>query len=155
MTLPPTTDRRHPLNPSSPSTDKRFIRVFLLRQIIVSVFEQRAWRTCVIGEGNLRSLPPLLPDENTQLEDLQTVDWEGEVRCNESVQSGGFNVGNLTVKVGGTCPSSQPKLHYFPLGFHCARTVSTPSQNLTSFRTSACTPYSHSHRSLDRSTWHS
>jgi hypothetical protein len=37
-----------------------------------------------------------------QLGDNQTLDWEGQVRCDEDVQAGGFNVGNLTVKVGGS-----------------------------------------------------
>ena len=90
---------QHPVIHSSAVKDKPFIRVFLLRQIIVSVFGQRAWRTCVIGEGNLRALPPLPPDLNPLLEDRHTVDWEGEVRCDEGVQAGGFNVGDLTVKV--------------------------------------------------------
>src|ERR1700733_9899454 len=113
MISPPSTDRRHSLNTGSPATNTHFIRVFLLRQIIVSVFEQRAWRTCVIGEGNLKSLPPLFPDVNSQSEDFQTFDWDGEVRCDEGVQNGGFNVGNLTVKVNGLCPPSQPRLNYF------------------------------------------
>ena len=68
-----------------------FIRVFLLRQIIVCVHGQRAWRTCTIGEGALRLLPS---------NDEQTMDWEGEVKCEEgSVDAGGFNTGNLVVKV--------------------------------------------------------
>jgi len=75
-----------------------FIRVFLLRQITVSVFGQRAWRDCVIGEGKLRLLPPLPPDLYPCSEDCQTADWEGEVRCDEDIQTGGFNVGNFSVK---------------------------------------------------------
>jgi len=111
---PPTTDRQHPLSLSSPAKDEPFIRVFLLRQIIVSAFEQRAWRTCVIGEANLRSLPPLSLDLHPQSGDCETVDWEGEVRCDQSVQVGGFNVGNLTVKdfivlaLYPPCPTTSP-----------------------------------------------
>ncbi|KAH8114445.1 hypothetical protein DFH11DRAFT_216694 [Phellopilus nigrolimitatus] len=37
---------------------RQLIRVFLLRQIIVEVRGQRAWRTCVLGEGKLTPSPP-------------------------------------------------------------------------------------------------
>lgn len=148
MISPSSTDRRHSLNPCSLTTNTPFIRVFLLRQIMVSVFGQRAWRTCVIGEGNLRPLPPLSPNVHSQSEDFQTVDWDGEVRCDEDVQVGGFNVGNLTVKVSGICSPSQSILNSIYLGFHCACTISTQSHYIASFRTSTCTPYSLGHRSL-------
>ena len=34
------------------------IRVFLLRQITVEVRGQKAWRTCVLGEGKISPSPP-------------------------------------------------------------------------------------------------
>jgi hypothetical protein len=105
MSPVPATDSRYSRDHCLPAKDKHFIRVFLLRQIIVSIFGQRAWRTCVIGEGSLRSLPPFPSDLDPQSEDRQTVDWDGEVRCDEGVQAGGFNVGNLTVKVSRTFPA--------------------------------------------------
>lgn len=40
------------------------IRVFILRQITVEVRGQKAWRTCVLGEGVLEPCPPGLEDRH-------------------------------------------------------------------------------------------
>lgn len=72
------------------------VRVYLYRQITVEVRGQKAWRTCVLGEGVLRSLPP--PAEHGDGV-LGALDWDGEVRCNEDVKVGGFHAGKLNVKV--------------------------------------------------------
>jgi hypothetical protein len=92
-------DHRYPINLSPPDKNKPFIRVFLLRQIIVSVYGQKAWRNCVIGEGTLRQLPPLPSNIFSEIKGCETLNWEGEVRCAESIRTGGFNVGILTIKV--------------------------------------------------------
>lgn len=89
----------HPRTTSNQQSAKEFsyIRVFLLRQIIVTIHEQRAWRNFPIGEGTLRQLPPICSQSGS----FQTLDWDGEVRCNNLAQTGGFNVGSLLIKVGG------------------------------------------------------
>lgn len=102
LTTPPPTrskiDYRYHLPQTQPADqDASFIRVFLMRQIIVTVRGQRAWRDSVIGEGTLRQLPPY-PSQSKSPKN-RTIDWEGEVRCNDDVKAGGFNVGNLLLKV--------------------------------------------------------
>ena len=42
----------------APRYSRPTIRVFLLRQITVEVRGQKAWRTCVLGEGVLTPCPP-------------------------------------------------------------------------------------------------
>jgi hypothetical protein len=74
------------------------VRVFLYRQISVEIRGQRVWRTCVLGEGALHAVPPSQgrPFDN---QGYATLDWEGEVRCEEDPGAGGFNAGKLKVKV--------------------------------------------------------
>lgn len=78
------------------------IRVYLLRQVSVVVRGGRAYRNTIIGEGKLRPLPPNLttspPISDTDSRE-ENLDWEGEVRCEELVAFGGFNAGNVVVKV--------------------------------------------------------
>ena len=82
------------------------VRVFLLRQVTVKVNFQKAWRSTVIGEGTLTPVLRDLSDSDESLdgheadaEPLETLDWEGEVRCNEDVTVGGFCSGDMIVKV--------------------------------------------------------
>jgi len=81
---------------------KPLIRVYLLRQIAVTVKGSSAWRNKVIGEGTIWPMPP----EHTSCCSSETsgcredhVDWEGEVRCNDDITAGSFDVANVNVKV--------------------------------------------------------
>lgn len=80
---------------------KGTIRVFLLRQITVEVRGQKAWRNCILGEGKLSALPPA--ESNLGFSPLNfqedCLDWKGELRCEQKITVGGFNTGNLVVKV--------------------------------------------------------
>jgi hypothetical protein len=82
---------------SSASPDTSPIRVFLLRQVLVEVRGQKGWRNCELGNGNLWALPPVAA--NAIGENDESLDWEGEVRCRADTTIGGFNIGNLVVKV--------------------------------------------------------
>jgi len=80
---------------------KPVIRVHLLRQVCVMVRNQTAWRNAVIGEGKLWPLPPsqmTSPPVSDTSSQEESLDWEGEVRCGETVTTGGFNAGNVSVK---------------------------------------------------------
>ncbi|TFK52166.1 hypothetical protein OE88DRAFT_1718201 [Heliocybe sulcata] len=76
------------------SMQRPTIRVFLYRQVTVAVRGQKAWRTSVLGEGKLR---PVVPYDEGGKEGY-SLDWEGEVRCNDDVTVGGFRMGPLVVK---------------------------------------------------------
>lgn len=71
------------------------IRVFLTRQIYVEIFGRESWRSLTIGEGIVRSLPPMGLDE---LPGETAVDWEGTVRCDDDITCGSFSISHLTVK---------------------------------------------------------
>jgi hypothetical protein len=71
-----------------------------MRQIIAYAHGNKAERYIVIGEGKLRPLPPLELDTSSVKDGLESLDWEGEVQCDESVTVGAFSVGDLSVKVG-------------------------------------------------------
>jgi hypothetical protein len=70
-----------------------------MRQIIATAYGHKARRYLVIGEGNLRPLPPIEPDATSVKDGLESLDWEGDVRCDESVTGGAFSVGDLSIKV--------------------------------------------------------
>lgn len=99
-TTPPThsiSDYRYVPHLSPDDQNAPFIRVFLMRQIIITVRGQRTSQDSVIGEGRLRQLPPY-PSQRKGPKN-RTIDWEGDVRCKDDVKAGGFNVGNLIIKV--------------------------------------------------------
>ncbi|KDQ62638.1 hypothetical protein JAAARDRAFT_121787 [Jaapia argillacea MUCL 33604] len=86
------------ITPKMRAVGKPTVRVFLFRQVTAEVRKQKAWRICVIGEGELRPLPPEESAHSPyQLAD-ECLDWEGEVKCDESVTVGGFKIGPLVVK---------------------------------------------------------
>jgi hypothetical protein len=102
--IPKSLKRASELNPViSPTKVKPTIRVFLYRQVRAEIDGQRAWRTIVLGEGKLCALAPTASflSSSTSLDDkIETLEWEGEVRCDEvEVEVGGFCVGKLVVKV--------------------------------------------------------
>lgn len=79
------------------------IRVYLFRIVHVRVNEKRVVRNLQIGEGIVRALPPPAPAiyNSSAGGQEETLDWEGEIKCNEDVTSVGFSTLNLMVKVSG------------------------------------------------------
>ncbi|KAG2101079.1 uncharacterized protein F5147DRAFT_318831 [Suillus discolor] len=79
------------------------IRVYLLRQVVVKVFEKQKVSKRIIGEGKLTYSSPL-PDNhhsyrNVPLgEGIDCLDWDGELRCTEDVTVGSFATNPLSVK---------------------------------------------------------
>ncbi|KAA1469682.1 hypothetical protein DENSPDRAFT_835337 [Dentipellis sp. KUC8613] len=78
------------------------VRVYISRQITAFVNGQRVTRSCPIGEGTLRSLPPDAAASSSVLRTPEggcgSLEWEGEVKCRPDVNVGGFNVGKLVVR---------------------------------------------------------
>ncbi|KAI0069720.1 hypothetical protein K474DRAFT_1748055 [Panus rudis PR-1116 ss-1] len=92
------------LDPSLPwytdaRSDKPVVRVYYLRQILVKVNGQKAWRNVVLGEGKMCPVENQYhasPDAEQRGE--LALDWEGELRCESDATVGGFNIGALVVK---------------------------------------------------------
>ena len=80
-------------------TTKALVRVFLLRQVSARVRGQKAWRNCVVGEGELWPVSPSPAFDGMQAEESVALDWAGEVRCSEDVGVPSFASGELGVKV--------------------------------------------------------
>ncbi|KAF8158192.1 hypothetical protein B0H34DRAFT_444578 [Crassisporium funariophilum] len=80
---------------------KPLLRVYILRQVSVSVKGESAWKNSIIGEGTIWPIPPDLSSccESTSTQCVEGhVDWEGEVRCSEEYTVGGFHAANVHVK---------------------------------------------------------
>ena len=83
--------------------ERPIARVYLMRQVVATAYGHKGRRNLVIGEGELRPLPPLEIDAPSAKDGFDSLDWEGEVRCDESVTVGAFNVGELYMKVRRPC----------------------------------------------------
>lgn len=70
------------------------IRVYLLRQVILPTDDYRPTYHFVLGEGTLTPLPPC-----PAVADEENLNWEGELKCEENITSGGFNAGTIRVQV--------------------------------------------------------
>jgi hypothetical protein len=81
-----------------PPECKPVLRVFLLRQVTVEIQGQKSWRNSTVGEGRVWPTPPLLSNCCPSVSSGH-LDWEGELRVNQDVDVGGFNVVNVQVKV--------------------------------------------------------
>ena len=81
------------------------VRVYLQRQVMMSVNGQMATRQFSIGEGHLRSLPPgaSLPSRlrSQPLDEglSTTLDYEGEVQANSDITIGYFGMSRLQIQV--------------------------------------------------------
>ncbi|THH26529.1 hypothetical protein EUX98_g7659 [Antrodiella citrinella] len=75
--------------------DSSNVRVYLLRQVCVSVDGQKAWGEIVLGEGKIS---PLSSTRAAGTDGEYSLDWEGEVRCGSAVSVGSFRSGELVVK---------------------------------------------------------
>ena len=80
---------------------KPLLRVYLLRQISVTMRGESSWKNSVIGEGTINPMPPELTSccSSTDSCQVEHIDWEGEVRCGSDITVGGFNAANVQVKV--------------------------------------------------------
>ncbi|EGN98524.1 hypothetical protein SERLA73DRAFT_153556 [Serpula lacrymans var. lacrymans S7.3] len=79
------------------------IRVYISRQVIVKVGEEKIHRKRVLGEGTLRALSsssdikPIFR-HSSSTDGLDTLDWEGELQCNKEITTPGFSIPQLAVK---------------------------------------------------------
>ena len=77
------------------------VSVSFMRQIEAVVGSHHAFRSFVIGEGTLRSVPPDVASSTTLVppaDGYQTLNWEGEIKCQKNVTDVGFSVGKLMIK---------------------------------------------------------
>ncbi|KAF9533074.1 hypothetical protein CPB83DRAFT_845774 [Crepidotus variabilis] len=93
-------DTTHSNVPPKRPTAKPLLQVKLMRRLTVNVRGTKYWRTSMLGEGSIASVPP---DESDCCEDLSTcraghIDWEGEVRLKDQNAVGSFNVANVQVQ---------------------------------------------------------
>ncbi|KAF5346406.1 hypothetical protein D9758_012756 [Tetrapyrgos nigripes] len=87
--------------------------VIIMREIYVQVNRQVVWKHCVIGKGVLRAIPPQFDSDCSNLGSSsrddgpisglmpdvgQSIDWEGEIRCQEDVKVGSFDAGKVSLK---------------------------------------------------------
>lgn len=77
------------------------VRVFMLRQVAAKVNKQKAWRNLVIGEATLRPVlqPPAWSAGEPDPDEFLSLDYEGELKCNEDVSVASFAAGDVAVKV--------------------------------------------------------
>ncbi|KAJ7099968.1 hypothetical protein B0H15DRAFT_877217, partial [Mycena belliarum] len=88
--------RRHAFTHPPRSAEELPVRVYLLRRVIMRVGDKNARRSIVLGEGTLRSLPPVFREGASS--GTEALSWEGEVRCAEDFTVGSFEAGLVTVK---------------------------------------------------------
>ncbi|KAF9451980.1 hypothetical protein P691DRAFT_662123 [Macrolepiota fuliginosa MF-IS2] len=74
------------------------IRVSIVRQIMVEIHGEKSSRAMTIGTGTVWPVPPTDLGRVSMSPDDVCLDWEGEVRCEKEVKSGGFYLGSLQVK---------------------------------------------------------
>lgn len=113
--LPPISPSSSPSSPDSPANqspsleaDERrpTLRVILLRQVTIeSRYGRRSWRNQIIGESRPVPVPPLFaascysPYGVAEPEEEDHLDWEGDLTIDENFMVGGFQAGNVHVKV--------------------------------------------------------
>ncbi|KAI0027743.1 hypothetical protein K488DRAFT_60548 [Vararia minispora EC-137] len=74
--------------------DKRpNIRVYIKRQVVANERGVSLARSYDIGEGTLRSSPPEIREDTWAGEAV--IEYEGEVRCEQTITVGGFDMGKL------------------------------------------------------------
>ncbi|KAK7048645.1 hypothetical protein R3P38DRAFT_1873638 [Favolaschia claudopus] len=80
------------------------VRAFLTRKVMYAYRGKATVRLLRIGEARFPPLPPLDLNCNCKLKcescDVcaSTFNWDGEIKCDETVTVGGFSVGGLNVK---------------------------------------------------------
>ncbi|PPR00983.1 hypothetical protein CVT24_000277 [Panaeolus cyanescens] len=93
--------RRHSLR-----ADSFVIKVSIARQVAVEMQGKRRFRSFTLGTGTMTPVPPFAGSSRPQQmgcydmkEGDVVLDWKGEVKCWQDVNTGGFASGNLLVKV--------------------------------------------------------
>ncbi|KAH7909825.1 hypothetical protein BJ138DRAFT_184077 [Hygrophoropsis aurantiaca] len=84
-------------SPDTTGTGGASIRVYLLRQTKVNLYEATMSTSRVLGEGKLKLSQPncSLSQANN---DFEILDWDGEVRCTENVTTASFATSQLVAK---------------------------------------------------------
>ncbi|KAF5373014.1 hypothetical protein D9758_001621 [Tetrapyrgos nigripes] len=80
--------------------------VAIHRQVSVKVNDQVAWQNSVIGTGKMRAVPPPFDSNlasgnftsDSDGEPEESLDWEGELKINDSIRVGHFDAGNVAIK---------------------------------------------------------
>lgn len=111
---------------------KPTVRVFLYRQVRAEIEGQRAWRTIILGEGKLAPLAPTAQfiESCASLDDIESLDWEGEVKCEEEVSVGGFSLEKLVVKVRPLCLKRILSLKVHVTGLYSSWTRASKSSEI-------------------------
>jgi hypothetical protein len=78
--------------------DVQVIRVTLLRQMVVETRGQTSSRYTVLAEGKLSEIPPLVSPPCEPGDSIH-LNWDGEIMCSSDTSVGGFDAGNIAVKV--------------------------------------------------------
>ncbi|KAG2344490.1 hypothetical protein BDR05DRAFT_882239 [Suillus weaverae] len=79
------------------------IRVYLLRQVVSKVFEEQKSSNRILGEGKLTYSTPLPENHHSYRnvplgEGIDSLDWDGELRCTEDVTVASFATNPLSVR---------------------------------------------------------
>ncbi|KAJ7758108.1 hypothetical protein DFH07DRAFT_1024893 [Mycena maculata] len=91
----------HPGDADQGARQKSPVRVYITRMVSVEYRGKTTWRLQRIGEGHVWALPPTVNfdcDYQPGGSCLQTLDWDGEVKCYPDITVGGFQASGLTVK---------------------------------------------------------
>ncbi|KAJ6584091.1 hypothetical protein DFH09DRAFT_1144252 [Mycena vulgaris] len=80
----------------TPLPSQNLVRVHLMRRISLFVRGERQHKDIGIGEGVVSGLPP--PISSVENSHEATIDWAGEVRCDDNITAGTFDVGALCTK---------------------------------------------------------
>ena len=80
------------------------IRIYILRQTSVTVLGQSTTASCNLGEGKLEPSHSLPSSHHAFIrhpleEGLDTLDWDGVLRCGEDVTVPSFTTNQISVKV--------------------------------------------------------
>ncbi|KAJ7318171.1 hypothetical protein DFH08DRAFT_790065 [Mycena albidolilacea] len=102
-----------------PSNDREEcpVRVYITRMVTFEHRGKSTWRLHRIGEGSFSPLPPMADYDCRKACDpcVETLDWNGEIKCDSAVSIGGFQAAGLTVKDFITLEIIPPKTLLSPL----------------------------------------
>lgn len=121
------------------------IRIYLLRQTSVRIYGQSAVASRNIGEGGLKALQSLPSSHHTfprppLNDDMDTLDWDGALRCNEDITVPGFSTSQISVKVGSSARALRTScLPFVKIGLDCSvdHSATTTQVSLDRRKTSA------------------
>ena len=82
------------------SQARQCVRVQLLRQVVINNNGRKVWGNSTVGQAAVYPLPPPLVRDKCLGMREESLDWEGQIKCNEDVAVGSFGVGFVQVQVG-------------------------------------------------------